>query len=84
MYLTRSGGGGFSEGHDQAFSARDIRFTTKGDALYALTLGWPENPTGKDRIADHRREHDLGVVESTLTFRTDLSNTAGRSILVPP
>jgi alpha-L-fucosidase len=39
---TRSGGGGFSEGHDQAFSARDIRFTTKGDALYAITLGWPE------------------------------------------
>ena len=39
---TRSGGSSFSEGHDQAFSARDIRFTTKGDALYAITLGWPD------------------------------------------
>jgi len=39
---TRSGGGGFSEGTDQALNAQDIRFTTKGDALYAITLGWPE------------------------------------------
>jgi alpha-L-fucosidase len=36
------GGGGFSEGKDPSFTARDIRFTTKGDALYAITLGWPE------------------------------------------
>ena len=39
---TRSGGGGFSEGKDREFTARDIRFTTKGGALYAITLGWPE------------------------------------------
>jgi alpha-L-fucosidase len=39
---TRGGGGGFSEGKDQVFTARDVRFTTKGDALYAITLGWPE------------------------------------------
>jgi alpha-L-fucosidase len=39
---TRSGGGGFSEGKDQAFTAQDVRFTTKGDALYAIALGWPE------------------------------------------
>ena len=39
---THSGGGGFSEGKDKAFTPRDIRFTTKGDALYAITLGWPE------------------------------------------
>ena len=38
---TRTGGGGFSEQHDKAFTARDIRFTTKPDALYAITLGWP-------------------------------------------
>ncbi len=29
-------------GIDHAFNAQDIRFTTKGDALYAITLGWPE------------------------------------------
>jgi alpha-L-fucosidase len=32
-------GGHFKE--DFAFTARDIRFTTKGDALYAIALGWP-------------------------------------------
>ena len=36
------GGGGFSEGKDRSFTAQDIRFTTKAAALYAITLGWPE------------------------------------------
>ena len=32
----------FSEGKQKPFTPRDIRFTTKGDALYAITLGRPE------------------------------------------
>jgi len=32
--------GGFNEG-GLRYSARDIRFTAKGDALYALALDWP-------------------------------------------
>jgi alpha-L-fucosidase len=36
---TRVEGGHFKE--DFAFTARDIRFTTKGNALYAIALGWP-------------------------------------------
>jgi alpha-L-fucosidase len=35
-------GGSFADTKRQAFGARDIRFTTKGDALYAIVLGWPE------------------------------------------
>ena len=34
-------GGAFKE--DFAYSARDIRFTTKGPTLYAIALGWPED-----------------------------------------
>jgi alpha-L-fucosidase len=34
-------GGNFKE--DFAFSAQDIRFTTKNGQLYAFALGWPEN-----------------------------------------
>jgi alpha-L-fucosidase len=45
---TRGKGGGFSEGADKPFTAQDIRFTTKGTALYAIALGWPED--GKLRI----------------------------------
>src|SRR5215472_14560703 len=27
----------------ETFTAQDIRFTSKGDALYAIALGWPED-----------------------------------------
>jgi len=42
---TRVGGGMFSEGSSQPFSAEDIRFTTKDGALYAIALGWPRSGT---------------------------------------
>jgi alpha-L-fucosidase len=32
---------GFNEGKGKPFSASDIRFTTKGNTLYAIVLGWP-------------------------------------------
>jgi alpha-L-fucosidase len=35
----------FNERITRPFTARDIRFTTKGDTLYAFTLGWPEGGT---------------------------------------
>lgn len=36
--------GGFNEAQDYAspYTAEDIRFTTKGNALYAFSFGWPE------------------------------------------
>ncbi len=33
---------GFNEGKGKPFVAEDIRFVTKGDVLYATSLGWPE------------------------------------------
>jgi alpha-L-fucosidase len=39
---TKSKGGGFSENKDPDFHADDIRFTTKGDTLYAISLGLPD------------------------------------------
>jgi alpha-L-fucosidase len=38
----RAEGGAFKE--DAAFTAEDVRFTTKGDTLYAFVLGWPKSP----------------------------------------
>ena len=32
---------GFNEGKGKPFTAEDVRFTTKGGALYAIVLGWP-------------------------------------------
>jgi alpha-L-fucosidase len=37
----QAAGGAFKE--DFAYSAKDIRFTTKGATLYAIALGWPDN-----------------------------------------
>ncbi len=34
---------GFNEGRHKPYTAEDIRFVTKGDALYAHVLAWPEN-----------------------------------------
>jgi len=39
-------GASFSEEKDKPFTAQDIRFTTKGKALYAILLGWP----GKESV----------------------------------
>ena len=33
-------GASFSEEKDRPFTAQDIRFTTKGKALFAIPLGW--------------------------------------------
>jgi alpha-L-fucosidase len=35
-------GPGFNEGKNKPFTAEDVRFTTKGDVLYALVLGTPK------------------------------------------
>jgi alpha-L-fucosidase len=34
--------GAFNEDEKLDYSAQDVRFTTKGDALYATCLGWPD------------------------------------------
>lgn len=35
--------GPFQEAKQTAFTGGDVRFTTKGDTLYAILLGWPED-----------------------------------------
>lgn len=34
--------GAFTDNDETAYTAQDIRFTTKGDTLYAVSLAWPE------------------------------------------
>ncbi len=35
---------GFNEGRGKPFTANDVRFTTKGDTLYAIAMGVPTEP----------------------------------------
>ncbi|HEX6706207.1 MAG TPA: alpha-L-fucosidase [Albitalea sp.] len=60
---TRVAGGMFSEGQSQAFTAEDIRFTTKAGALYAIAFGWPSG--GVLRIASLAQDSALapGAIE---------------------
>ncbi len=51
-------GGHFKE--DFAYTAKDIRFTTKGSALYAIALGWPAD--GKLVIRSLARTAEGGPV----------------------
>jgi alpha-L-fucosidase len=54
---TQVKGGAFKENF--AYTARDIRFTTKGKTLYAIALGWPED--GKVVIKSLAKTPDAGV-----------------------
>ncbi|MGR6329440.1 alpha-L-fucosidase [Sphingomonas sp. XXL09] len=41
---TKASGGDFNEGgRNSPFTARDIRYVRKGNAVHALVLGWPED-----------------------------------------
>ena len=35
--------GEFTDTKRQSFTSQDIRFTTSGDTLYAIALGWPDH-----------------------------------------
>lgn len=38
---TKVKGGSFNDTATKGYTAQDIRFTTKGDALYAIAMEWP-------------------------------------------
>jgi alpha-L-fucosidase len=59
---TRVQGGSMGEQSSQPFTAEDIRFTTKGGALYAIALGWPQD--GVMRI--HALAEDSAVAPGSI------------------
>lgn len=54
-------GQGFNEGKGKPFTAKDVRFTTKGDVIYAITLGLP-----REKIHITSMGTDAGLLESPL------------------
>jgi alpha-L-fucosidase len=64
-------GGSFKE--DFAYTARDLRFTTKGDTLYAFALGWPED----GRLTVRSLARPAGSRENTIR-RVQLLGHRGR------
>jgi alpha-L-fucosidase len=53
--------GSFHDTDTQPYTAEDFRFTKKGDALYAIELGWPSNSEavihslGRAALGDHAK-----------------------------
>ncbi len=56
----------FDEKAQQPYTARDVRFTTKGDTLYAVCLGLPDG-----EIAIESLGRDSGVVENVALLGSD-------------
>ncbi len=80
---TQIASGQFGEGKMKPFEAADIRFTTKGPVLYAITLGRPD---GMVNIASLARTGTVARVEvvgsnAPLSFTQD---GTGLHVTVPP
>lgn len=83
----RAGGGHFKE--DFAYTANDIRFTTRGDdTLYAIALGWPSE--GKLTIrALAAAANSTGVIENITLLGHDgdlrwTRDESGVTVQLPP
>ena len=60
------GSGNFNEGKARPYTAVDVRFTSKGDTLYAFLLAWPENGKAKIKTLAKGGEHypkEIGRIE---------------------
>ncbi len=82
---------GFNEGRGRPYTAADIRFTTRGDVLYAIALGWPEGGAllvkslaeGSPDGGDIRSVRLLGNA-GELEWRRDREGVAVRLPAAPP
>jgi alpha-L-fucosidase len=72
-------GQGFNEGSARNFTSEDIRFTEKGDVLYATFFGWPESgkvvikslASGNDLYAKQIQKVQLLGMDTPLRFTRD-------------
>jgi alpha-L-fucosidase len=56
--------GHISEAKDQRFGSEDIRFTTKGDTVYATLLAWPESGVATIKTLADGSTHWPGKINS--------------------
>jgi alpha-L-fucosidase len=79
--------GAFQDTKREGFTAQDVRFAAKGDALYAVCLGWPEGQAtiaslgaGSSVPAEHIGEISMLGVDGPLSWSQD---EGGLKIAVP-
>ena len=83
--------GAFHDTDAQPFTARDFRFTTKNDALYAFALGWPSDGEAVIRslVADQIEGRKISAVSllgsaSPLSFDSQADGLHIRLPVQPP
>ncbi len=72
---------GFNEGKGKPFTAADVRFTTKGDALYAIVLGAPTQPLTIQSLA---AEKIAGIAMLGSDEKIKWTQTADALVIEPP
>ena len=85
---TKSSGGSLYGGSTPRFVASDVRFTIRGDALYAIALAWPEDRKLTIKALAANSPHYRGEIarigllgsESTLVWSR---NTDGVTVTLP-
>ena len=80
---TQVASGSFGEGKLKPFESADIRFTTNGAALFAMTLGRPQGAVQIKSLAGSGKVRRVEIVGSAapLTFQQDPD---GLHVVVPP
>ena len=66
--------GAFTDNEETAYTAQDIRFTAKGDTLFAISLAWPENEITIQSIGSDMKVASvelLGATEKPAWKQTD-------------
>jgi alpha-L-fucosidase len=68
---TKVVGGSFKDTARKAFTSEDIRFTTKGNTLYAIVLAWPGDGKIKIRAlaGDDRKTKSVSLLGSTAPLK---------------
>ncbi|KTT74255.1 alpha-L-fucosidase [Sphingomonas endophytica] len=69
----QNGGGGlFSEGGPKSlYTAKDIRYVTKGKNLHAFVLGWPENGVARLTLLGRDNQVGRGTIERVMLSGSD-------------
>ena len=78
---------GFNEGKGKPFTAADVRFTTKGDTLYAIELGAPTNAVTIKSLGTAAKLLDKSIASITLLGskeKVQWSQTDVTLIIKPP
>jgi alpha-L-fucosidase len=70
--------GAFQDTKRQGFTAQDIRFTQKGNALYAIVLGWPESGEVVIKSLDAKAPYRSGAVQHIEMLGSDQPLTWSR------